>query len=336
MNRLAFYFWTALKNIVCDKLLNTAKFATSLFCMATALLLLASYVGGVFFLRGRCDFKNITELQMYVAEDVNSLPDDPENAEHFVFYGQNSAVTFEGAYLGGVGLVLTDVKFADLFDDFLLDGEYFDAESECVVGYETAAKYKIGISESVTIGSKAYAVRGICKNEGYRRTIMICDPRALDLGCPRLYISSVPLSGSGIVYKGDGIRDYFGSMTDISDLLPVFAVCAFMLFFSAVNIFNIAVIYGKKTAPRVRIRRSLGASKRSVFAVRFIENSIINALAFIAALALSAAVKGSVSVILSTTLKFTAGSVLPIVLLSALLSMFYSAGRYEREDVCIL
>lgn len=337
MIRFAFYFRSALNNIIRNKLLSTAKLVTSFFCMTVILFLIGAYSGGLSFVRERCDFRDITKLKIYVAEDIQSLPNNPTDAEHFIFYAQNSRLISGSKYLAGAGLALTDPKFADLFYGFLQDGIYVsDPEKECVIGYELAAKYKIGISEKISIGSKKYTVCGITGNAGYRNTILLCDPRELEIGCPQMHISAKDLYGSGIVYTGTDIHNYFMSMTDLSDLIPIIAACIFMLIFSAVNIFNIMIIYAKKSARKTQILRSLGASKAASFTMLFLENILINTVSFITAFALLAMAKGIVLTFFSTTLEFGFTGVLLGFSISVILSLIYSFRHFKREAVCIL
>lgn len=337
MIKLGFYFKAALGNIIHNKLLGAAKLLTSFFCMTVILFLIGAYGGGLAFVRERCNFRNISELKMYVTEDINILPKNPNDAEHFIFYARNNRVTFGSKYLAGVGIALTDLEFAELFENFFREGKYIsDMESECVIGYEIAEKYKINISDKITVGSKKYKVCGISRNAGYRNTILLCDPRELEIGCPQIFISTRKLYGSGVLYEGENIQNYFGSMSDVSDLIPIIAACAVMLFFSAVNIFSIMVIYAKKSALRVQILRSLGASKKAIFAVRFIENALINITSFAVALALLISLKGIAVIVFSTSLEFTFSGILLAFLISVILSMIYSFKRSKREAVCIL
>lgn len=337
MTKFAFYFRSALNNIIHNKLLSTAKFITSFFCMTVVLFLIGAYSGGLSFIRERCDFRDITELKMYVAEDNRNLPKNPTDAEHFIFYARNKRLLFGSKYLAGAGLALTDLKFADLFSDFFREGTYIsDPEKECVIGNEIAAKYKIGVAERISIGSKEYTVCGITGNAGYRNTILLCDPRELDIGCPQTYISAKDLYGSGLVYTGTDIHNYFASMTDLSDLIPIIAACIFMLIFSAVNVFNIMVIYAKKSARKTQITRSLGASKATSFVMLFLENILINTAAFITALVLLILARSTVLLVFSTTLKFGFTEILLAFFISVILSMIYSFRHFKREAVCIL
>lgn len=337
MTEFAFYFRSALNSIKHNKLISAAKLVTSFFCMAVILFLIGAYSGGLSFIRERCDFRGMTTLKMYVAEDIQSLPNNPTDAEHFIFYAQNSRLISGSKYLAGAGLALTDLNFADLFNGFLQDGIYVsDPEKECVIGYEIAAKYKIGVSDTISIGSKKYTVCGITGNAGYRNTILLCDPQELEIGCPQMYISAKDLYGSGLVYTGADIHNYFMSMTDLSDLIPIIAACIFMLIFSSVNIFNIMIIYAKKSARRTQILRSLGASRAASFAMLFIENMLINTLSFIAALVLLIMTKVTVLTAFSTTLEFGFKGVFLAFSISVILSLIYSFRRYKREAVCIL
>lgn len=337
MIRFAFYFRSALNSIIHNKLLSTAKLVTSFFCMAVVLFLIGAYSGGLSFVRERCDFRDITELKMYVAEDNRSLPKNPTEAEHFIFYAINKRILFGSKYLGGAGLALTDLRFADLFSDFFREGTYIsDPEKECVIGNELAAKYKIGVAEKITIGSKEYTVCGITGNAGYRNTILLCDPRELDIGCPQMYISTKDIYGSGLVYTGTDIHNYFASMTDLSDLIPIISACVFMLIFSAVNIFNIIIIYAKKSARKTQIIRSLGASKAASFVTLFLENLLINTAAFITALALLITARSAVLSVFSTALEFGFTEIFLAFLVLVLLSLIYSFRRFKREAVCIL
>lgn len=337
MTKFAFYFRSALNSITHNKLISAAKLVTSFLCMAVILFLIGAYSGGLSFIRERCDFRGITTLKMYVAEDIQSLPNNPTDAEHYIFYSQNSRLISGSKYLAGVGLALTDPKYADLFNGFLQDGIYVsDPEKECVIGYEIAAKYKIGISDIISIGSKKYTVCGITGNAGYRNTILLCDPRELEIGCPQMYISAKDLYGSGLVYTGTDIHNYFVSMTDLSDLIPIIAACIFMLIFSAVNVFNIMIIYAKKSARKTQITRSLGASKAASFVMLFLENMLINTAAFITALVLLIMARSTVLLFFSTTLEFGFTEILLAFFISVILSIIYSFRHFKREAVCIL
>ena len=295
MSKLIFFIKTAVINTYRNRLLWISKALSSLFCLYFALFMIGAYGGGQAFARERCSFRNADALEMYVAEEFGKLPKNPEDAEHFVFYARNELVMYGSEYLGGVGIALTDLKFAELFDNFCARGEYIsDTENECVIGNATAEKYGIKLSDKISVGARDYMVRGITANAGYRSTILLCDPRELEVGCPQIFLSSITLHGSGIKYKGEHIRDYFADMSDVSDYIPIAAVCAFMLVFSAVNVLNITLINAKKTAFTVSVHRSLGASRKVVFMIRFFGNYLINISVFAAALALTAATKRAV------------------------------------------
>lgn len=332
-----FYLRSALNNIIRNKLLSAAKLLTTFFCMSVILILIGTYSSGLSFARERCNFRNISELKMYVANEVQSLPKNPTDAEHFIFYARNSRLTFGGKYLASVGLAFTNLNFSDLFYDFFQEGHSIsDPESECVIGYAVAAKYKIGVSDKISIGSKKYTVCGVSRNEGYRNTILLCDPRELEIGCPRMYISTQTVYGSGLVYNGTEIQKYFMSMSDLSDLIPVIAACVVMLIFSAVNIFNITVIYAKKSERKTQILRSLGASKKAVFAVQFIENLLINMSSFGAAFVMLILTKDMIFILFSTSLRFEIVGSSLTALVSVILSLIYSFRRFKQEAVCIL
>lgn len=337
MIKLAFHFRSALNNIKHNKLLSLVKFITSFFCITVALFLFGAYSGGLAFVRERCAFRDILKLKMYVAEDNRSLPKNPADAEHYIFYARNSRVLYGEKYLGGVGIVLTDLKFAELFDDFFRSGEYIsNEENECVIGNEIAVKYNIGVNENISVGSKKYTVCGITKNAGYRNTILLCDPQELEIGCPQMYISHKEIFGGGLVYIGADINEYFTSMTDLSDLIPIIVACVVMMFFSAVNVFNITVIYTKKSERKTQIIRSLGASKAAYFTILFLENMMINTASFATALVLSVFAKSLVLSVFSTTLVFGFTEILSAFFVSVILSIIYSFRRFKREAVCIL
>lgn len=337
MSKLIFFIKTAVINTYRNRLLWISKALSSLFCLYFALFMIGAYGGGQAFARERCSFRNADALEMYVAEEFGKLPKNPEDAEHFVFYARNEQVMYGSEYLGGVGIALTDLKFAELFDNFCARGEYIsDAENECVIGNATAEKYGIKLSDKISVGARDYMVRGITANAGYRSTILLCDPRELEVGCPQIFLSSITLHGSGIKYKGEHIRDYFADMSDVSDYIPIAAVCAFMLVFSAVNVLNITLINAKKTAFTVSVHRSLGASRKVVFMIRFFGNYLINISAFAAALALTAATKRAVLIVFSTTLEFSLWGIAAAFLLAVLLSLIYSLGTPKKEGLCFI
>lgn len=336
MTKLNFVIRTALMNMRGNKLIFVSKFFSSLFCIFFALFLTGSYCGGaVAFVRERCNFADIDSLKMYVAEDINELPKNPEKTEHFIFYAKNNRVTFNYRYLGGSGLALTDMQFDNLFENFCSVGEYIsDVKNECVIGNALAKRYKIRVSDVITVGARNYTVRGITDNAGYLNTILLCDPRELEVGCPQICISSEIIYGNGSLYEGERIRNYFASMTNFSDIIPIAAVCAAMLFFSVINVLNIVVINAKKSALRVRIHRSLGASRKMAFLIRFAENLMINLSALAAAAMLIAASQNTVLILFSTTLEFPLTGGVSVFILTVLLSLVYSFGTPKREDIC--
>lgn len=335
MSKLIFFIKTAAINTYRNKLLWISKALSSLFCLYFALFMIGAYGGGQAFARERCSFRNADALEMYVAEELGKLPKNPEDAEHFVFYARNEQVMYGREYLGGAGIALTDLKFAELFDNFCTQGEYIsDAENECVIGNATVEKYGIKLSDKISVGARNYTVCGITANAGYRSTILLCDPRELEVGCPQVFLSAKSLYGSGLKFRGEHIRDYFADMSDMSDYIPIAAVCAFMLIFSAVNVLNITLINAKKTAFTVNVHRSLGASRKAVFTISFFGNFLINISAFAAALALTVASKRVVLIVFSTTLEFSLWGIAAAFILAVFLSLIYSLGTPKKEGLC--
>lgn len=319
-----------------SKLILMSKFFSSLFCIFFALFLIGSYCGGaVAFTRERCNFANISSLKMYVADDINELPKNPTDAEHFIFYVQNDHVMYNGRFLSGSGIALTDIGFGKLFDNFCAKGEYVsDAKNECVIGNALAEKFKLKVLDVITVGARNYTVRGITDNAGYRDTILLCDPRELDVGCPQIYISSTKIYGNGSLYEGEHIRDYFASMINFSDIVPIAALCAAMLIFSVINVLNIVVINAKKTALRIRIHHSLGATRKMLFLIRLAENLMINISALATAAMFISVSQKTVLILFSVTLEFPLLGIVCVFLLTALLSFVYSLGTPKREDLC--
>ncbi len=337
MTELAFLFGSALKNIRKNKIGTASKFFSSLFSLFFVLLLAGSYGGGAAFARERCGFRDIGSLKMYVAEEEAMLPKNPSDAEHFILYAYAPKLLFGGKYLSGAGAALTDIDFGDLFDGFCAKGEYVrDAKSECVIGSALAKRYGIDISDKITVGAKKYAVRGITDNAGYRDTVLLCEPDGLEPGYPVLYVSAKELSGNGLKYNGEQIRDYFSSMINAADLLPIIAVCAAMLVFSAVNVLNIAVVEAKRSAMRIRVRRSVGASLRAIFVMRFAENLIINVSAFVMSFTLMELSRDILLIVLGTSLVFGFWGICAAVISAAVLSLVYSLGTLRKEVVCFL
>ena len=327
MIRSAFYFKIALKNIISHKLLSIAKLLTSFFCMAVVIFIMGVYSGAMDYVQGRCDFREISKLKMYVADDIKNLPRNPEEADHFLFWAHNNRITCDNKYLAGVGIGFADQGFADLFDGFFCEGgNISDPENDCMIGYEIAQKFKIKLSDKITIGSKKYSVSGIINNAGYRNTIVLCDPQELEIGLPQIYISQNALYGGGVLYEGNDIKNYFGAMIDLSDLLPIAAACTFMLAFSAITIFNIMMIYAKRSSKLMRIHRSVGASKKDIFIVQFFENTALNFVSLAAAFAVLWLAKDIVLVVFSQAIDFSFLGVLLSILLTLILSLIYSVG----------
>lgn len=336
MNKFTFLVKTALLNIRRERLLTISKFFPSLFCMFFALLLIGSYEGGMkAFTRERCGFKEISELRMYVAEEQSELPRDPETAEHFIFYAQNDRVMFGEKYLAGVGISLTDKRFSELFESFCEKGRYISgAESECVIGSVVSEKYGIAVSNKISVGVREYTVCGITDNAGYQGSLLLCDPRELDAGCPRIFISASGLHGTGRKFAGERIGDYFGSVLNLSNIIPIFIMCGAMLIFSAVNVFNVTAVTVKKTTFKARVYRCLGASRGKLFTILLTENLCINILSFAAAFALLAALKKAVLVIFSAALEFSPAGIALVFILNMLLSFIYSFGTIRKDTLC--
>ncbi len=335
MAEYVFLLKIALINIRKNKLLWISKSISSLFCFYFALFMIGTYGGGQTFVRERYNFKNADSLEMYVAEDVKMLPKNPEAAAHFIIYAQNDQVLFEGNFLAEVGISLTDKGYGELFEGFCEQGQYIsDTESECVIGNAIAEKYRICLSDEISIGSRNYTVCGITANAGYRNTILLCDPRESEAGCPQIYISTSELYGTGLRFKGKEIQKYFSSMTDMSDIIPIAAVCAAMLVFSAINVLNLTIINAKKSALMISIHRSLGASRKELFAMRFAENSVINILMFSVALIFILMSERIVLMIFSTTLEFSAPGITSAFAAAMLMSLIYTLGAPKKEGVC--
>ncbi len=335
MAEYVFLLKIALINIRKNKLLWISKSISSLFCFYFALFMIGTYGGGQTFVRERYNFKNADSLEMYVAEDVKMLPKNPEAAAHFIIYAQNDQVLFEGNFLAEVGISLTDKGYGELFEGFCEQGQYIsDTESECVIGNAIAEKYRVCLSDEISIGSRNYTVCGITENAGYRNTILLCDPREPEAGCPQIYISTSELYGTGLRFKGKEIQKYFSSMTDMSDIIPIAAVCAAMLVFSAINVLNLTIINAKKNALMISIHRSLGASRKEVFAMRFTENFVINILMFSVALALISISERIVLIIFSTTLEFSAPGITLAFAFAMALTFIYTLGAPRKEGVC--
>lgn len=339
MIRSAFYFKIALKNIISHRLLSAAKLLTSFFCMAVIIFLMGVYSGAMDYVQERCDFREISALKMYVADDIKNLPRNPEEADHFLFWAHNNRVTCGTKYLAGVGIAFADQGFANLFDGFFREGgNISDPENECMIGYEIAQKFKIKLSDKITAGSKKYSVSGIINNAGYRNTIVLCDPQELEIGLPQIYISQNVLYGGGVLYEGNDIQNYFAAMIDFSDLLPIAAACAFMLTFSVITIFNIMIIYARKSSVLMRIHRSVGASKKDIFIVQFFENTALNFVSLAAAFAVLWLVKDMVLVIFSQAIDFSFWGTLLAIVLTFVLSLIYSLGfkKFQQEGLCTL
>ncbi len=335
MAEYVFLLKIALINIRKNKLLWISKSISSLFCLYFALFMIGTYGGDQRLVQEIYNFKNIDSLEMYVAEGMKKLPKNPEDAAHFIIYAQNDQVLFEGNFLAEVGISLTDKGYGELFEGFCKHGQYIsDTESECVIGNVIAEKFGISISDEISIGAREYTVCGITENAGYRNTILLCDPRELEVGCPQIYISSSELYGTGLRFKGKEINKYFSSMMDISDIIPIAAMCAAMLVFSGINVLNLTIINAKKSALAINIHRSLGASRKKLFTMRFTENLAINILMFSVALALISISEKIVLIIFSTTLEFSSPGITLTLALAIALSLIYTLGAPKKEDVC--
>lgn len=335
MIKYVFLLKTALINIRKNKLLWISKSISSHFCLYFAIFMIGTYGGGQTYVREKYNFKNADCLEIYVAEDVKMLPNNPNDAAHFIIYAQNDQVLFEGNYLAEVGISLTDKGYGELFECFCEKGRYIsDTESECVIGNAIARKYGVCLSDEIRIGAREYTVCGITDNAGYRNTILLCDSRELEVGCPQIYISTGELYGTGLRFKGKEILRYFASMTDMSDIIPIAAVCAAMLVFSAINVLNLTIINAKRSALMISIHRSLGASRKELFAMRFTENFVINILMFFVALVLISMSDRIILVIFSTTLEFSALGIISAFALAMALSLLYTLGAPKKEGVC--
>lgn len=335
MVKYVFLLKNALINLRKNKLLWISKSISSFFCLYFALFMIGTYGGGQRFAQERYNFKNVDCIEMYVAENMNMLPKNPEDSAHFIFYVQNDQVLLEGNFIAEVGISLTDKGYGELFEDFCEQGRYISkTESECVIGNSIAEKYKISLSDKISIGVREYTVCGITANAGYRSTILLCDTHELEVGCPQTYISTRELYGSGLRFKGKEILNYFASMIDMSDIIPIAAMCAAMLVFSAINVLNLTIINAKKSAFMISIHRSSGASRKELFAMRFTENFVINVLMFSVALALISMSERIVLVIFSTTFEFSASGITLAFALAMALSLIYTLGAPKKEGVC--
>lgn len=203
-----------------------------------------------------------------------------------------------------------------------------------MIGSVVSEKYGIAVSDKISVGAREYTVCGITDNAGYQGSLLLCDPRELDAGCPRIFISSSELHGTGRKFAGERIGDYFGSVLNLSNIIPIFIMCGAMLIFSAVNVFNVTAVTVKKTTFKARVYRCLGASRGKLFTILLTENLCINILSFAAAFALLAALKKAVLVIFSAALEFSPAGIAFVFILNMLLSFIYSFGTIRKDTLC--
>lgn len=332
MNRLLFLFSISVKNICHNKLLTFSKAFLSFVTFILLLGVSGIYENSLHYLYDRGNYINTESLYMYVAEDSSELPQNPQNATHFICYGFNNQIEHNRLYLSETGLAITDINYDSLFDNFCDNGRYINnPDSECVIGYSVARKNNIKINDEISIGLKKYTVCGITFNEGYRSSILVCDKANIETGYPQLYISDEIIIGGGIIYVGNEIHEYFEKMSGAEDIALLIMLIFFLLSLSAVNVLNLTLISEKKEAHIIAVHHTLGAGKATCFFVRFISNIIINAFSFVIAVTTFVLSDSVIFALFSVSLKLSLWCILISFALSALLATLYSINLTGRK-----
>lgn len=280
MNRFRYIGSSVFKNIFRFKFISGIRAASVYLCLFIMAVIVSLHFGAHEYINGSNSFKNISNLNLYVAksrnEDVGQYPDDVE----FEFYASQNRIVFQESYLGGVSLSMISLNYPDLYRDFFKHGQKMRDHGECIIGENLSNKHNIRVNDVITIGNKNFTVSGITKLPRFSQKILVSDPAIVEIGYPKFYFFDDESTKDGFhqnhLYSHDRVYSYFTEFLNDTSIFSLIVTCFVVLFYSLMSITNIYKFYLEKVQITNFIQYATGASRTVIFLQSFMENLVVS------------------------------------------------------------
>lgn len=334
MNRIQYLVEISVINIKRYRLTSVIRFLGFFLCFFVTLLYVGIFGGSNKRINSIGNFKDIDNLNMYVAFSEKKIPD---GFLHYSFYAKQVMIFYEDEYISDVGLRVIDPNYSDIFEDFFFEGDKItNPESQCIVGKRIGDKFNIVIGEHIVIGDCTFEVCGITDDNLNSRNILLCDSSVAEIGYPGFFFfdSDVPINllGDENLYVHKEIEDYFimaDSKTGV--LIEMMTVCIAVVLFSLVSVYSIFLFYMERRSVAMNVFYCVGVSKALSFFQNFIENFMISGLAAVVTFALLKGMESPLGKLELYDLKFSFYSLAMVLFFACVISLLLSGRNITKS-----
>lgn len=191
---------------------------------------------------------------------------------------------FEKSFLTSGSVYYCNEDFQHMFqDNSIIQGKFMNSKESCVIGYEIANRYGVGIGDQIEVNYLEYTVCGILKLSQYSEGIylpmdslsnmnyngaefyLFCKEASLDLYFQIEEYANSELGESKTVFGKDIIEDQKDRLYSLRGWGVSIIISFLALFYGIVNVINIESFYFKSNYVTYGILKAYGASERMIF-----------------------------------------------------------------------